>query len=414
MISDSVTLDKKYYGEKSVLIAKSGYGKSYAARVIIEEGLKIGNTFIIVDPQDAYLNIPAFDYINAKNVKSAKGLAVVLAQSNKNVVIQTKGLSIDEQNAFMHQFISAYRINIRKGIHTIVIDEIHKFAPEGQNTESKEDIRGMFQENRSDGLGCIAITQRISRLDKTILSQADHLGIGRVTSYRDKEAVKNYIDNPDDIEKISKLERGDFYLYGFGSDDPRVERIRKAETKHSGNSPENLLTEDSIYYNQHIGKFAKNVKRGNANMADEVETKNEPINKILPSVEGFKDLVAIGAKVALGGALSGVVGGLVSGMIPKSPIPLVSTRTLGAAGTMIGLYALYRFTPEKLMNGAVKDVAKFAAAGAAAYTAGSLIFDAFAFFKVTPPAIAQVALSAASGVVPVSEAKSVDTNTRMG
>ncbi len=87
-------------------------------------------------------------------------------------------------------FITEFKKNIRRGIQTVIIDEVHKFAPEGQKTESKEVIRGMFQENRSDGLGCIAITQRISRLDKTILSQADHLAIGKVTSFRDKEAVK--------------------------------------------------------------------------------------------------------------------------------------------------------------------------------------------------------------------------------
>jgi DNA helicase HerA-like ATPase len=47
----------------------------------------------------------------------------------------------------------------------------------------------MFQENRSDGLGIIAVTQRIARIDKTIISQADNMAIGRVTSHIDKNLL---------------------------------------------------------------------------------------------------------------------------------------------------------------------------------------------------------------------------------
>ena len=74
-----------------------------------------------------------------------------------------------------------YKQNIRKGIQTLVIDEIHKYAPEKEKTISKDSIRGLFQESRSDGLGIIGITQRPQRLDKTCLGQAEHLGVGRVT-----------------------------------------------------------------------------------------------------------------------------------------------------------------------------------------------------------------------------------------
>jgi len=407
----SVKLEKEFYGEKSVIIAKSGFGKSYTARVIIEEGIKTGQTFIVVDPQDAYLNLPEFAYINAEDVKSAKGLAILLSQTNKNTVIRIKRLTIEDQNGFMHSFITEFRKNIRRGIQTIVIDEVHKFAPEGQKTASRDVIRGMFQENRSDGLGCIAITQRISRLDKTILSQADHLCIGRVTSHRDKEAVKNYIDNVDDIEQIAKLEKGEFYCYGFGLKEPEVIKVRKSETEHSGTSPQNLLTEDTLTYNNHIKKFVKNMGDKNK-MADEIKGK-DIVKKIIPSMDGFLDLAKLGAKVSLGGAVGGIVGAFLGSKF-KSPIPMISSRTLGGAGTTIALYAGYRMTPLAM----TKDLLKYASAGSAVYTLGSLTFDVLSGFNVKLPNLVNFALATATGASPAvvegnktSGGSSVDVNT---
>ena len=89
-VSKNIKLEKGFFGEKTIILAKSGYGKSYTARVIVEEGRKIGNSFIIFDPQDAYLNLKDFAYIDVSKVKSSKVAAIVIAASNKNVVIQIK------------------------------------------------------------------------------------------------------------------------------------------------------------------------------------------------------------------------------------------------------------------------------------------------------------------------------------
>jgi hypothetical protein len=396
--SSKIELDKDFFAKKSVVIAKSGYGKSYTVRVIIEEGLSRGHTFFVIDPQDAYLNLPGFDYINAKDIISPEGFGILLSQCNRNIVLQTRRLTLDEQNKIVKRIINFYRKNIKKGIQTIIIDEIHKFAPESQKTESKETIRGMFQENRSDGLGCIAVTQRISRLDKTILSQADHMIIGKVTSFRDKEAVKNYIDNPDDLSKISKLKKGEFYLYGFDQlDDAQIVAIRIAKTEHSGNSPDNLLEENPDLYNKYISK----VVRRNKTM--ENVTKDETVKNLIPSMDGFLSLAKLGAKVSVGMAVGGLVGNMVGGRF-ASPVPLVSTRTLGSAVSTIVMYAGYRMIPNQM----VKDFLKYGAAGNAAHTLGSLVFDALGFFNVKLPGVVNFALSTASGVPSVNVEKSAD------
>lgn len=400
MIAENITLTPEFFSQKTVILSKSGYGKSYTSRVIIEDGIKNGNTFTIIDPQDAYLNLNGFEYIKISDVKDPKAYGILLAQSRRNTVIRTKHESEEDQNKFLNTFLTSYKKHIKKGIQTLVIDEVHKFAPEGANTLSKNTVRGLSQENRSDGLGIITVTQRVSRLDKTILSQADNLFIGRVTSFRDKEAVKNYIDNPDDLTKIATLEKGQFYLYGL-QEEPVIVKIREAETKHSGEAPKNLLSEKNDYYLKYAPRI---LKKGSVNRMAENVKETEIIKDIVPSTETFKDYAFMGAKMALGMGVAGMVGN-VTGNLIKSPLPVISTRTLGSAVTVVALYAVHKNVPM------AKDITKYAVAGACAYTAGSLIFDVLDFTNVNVP-ILNSAISMTT-LVPVAQkaSETADTNT---
>ena len=404
-IDGKIKLDKSFFSDKSVLIAKTGYGKSYAARVMVEEGIEQGNTFVIFDPQNAYLNLPNFEYINAADVTSVKGLATLLSQSNKNVVISMNRLSLADQNKFLSVFIKHYKLNIRKGIQTIVIDEAHKYAPEGKSTDSKEDVMGLFQESRSDGLGIIAITQRPQRLDKTCLAQAENFACGRVTAFRDKEAIRNYMDNPDDVEKLSKLDKGEFMFFGFGNEEAIAGKIRKSKTEHSGGTPINLLNEDTILYNRHASKFVKKSKMDKKDL----NKGKEIVKDVIPSKEGFMALAVMGMKASLGTAAGGIVGTLVSSRI-ASPIPVVSSRTLGSLGSTIVLYAGYKMIPFE----GVSNVLMYSAAGSAAFSVGSFVYDLVSASNVRLPAVASFALTTATGAQPhgnASDDAGVDLNT---
>lgn len=412
-----VALEASFFSQKCANIAKSGYGKSYTARVIAEEGRELGVPIIIVDPQDAYLNMDGFDYVDARNVKSAKAFGQLLAQTGRSTIIRTKRLTIDEQNKFLAAFLVAYKRAIRKGIQYMIVDEAHKFAPEGEKTAAKEHLRGMFQENRSDGLGIMAVTQRPARLDKTILAQADILLLGRVTAYTDKRALLNYLDEKEDLDKLPKLKKGEFFIVGI-QDEAFVSQIREARSEHSGTSPKNLLNEDVKGYDKHIRGIvagrAKTTDRGATNMSDTVTTQGEIVQNILPGKEGMKDLVVLGAKVGLGGATAGFAGTLIGSRV-ASPIPVVSSRTLGAGATTVAMYMGYRFVPDRMDF--LKDTLKYGAAGGAAFTAGSLLFDALAAAKFQPPRILQFLLSTATGASPVAVEKSAsgaepDLNTK--
>lgn len=405
-ISKEVSLGKEFFGEKSIILAKSGYGKSYTARVILEEGVAKGHTFVVVDPQNAYLNIPEFTYINANEIEKVGDFAKLLADTCKNVVISTRTLTIEEQNIFLNEFVKEFRRHRKKGIQTIVIDEIHKFAPEKEKTISKNEVRGMFQEDRSYGQGVIGISQRPARMDKTILSQADNIFMGRVTSAADKKAISNYLDNSKDIEKIAKLEKGEFFIVGF-SDENIVTKIRKAKTEHSGDSPTNLLNEDSNQFQLNLKKVVKTTMTGKSEMKDVVD-------KVVPSRTRFSELARLGAKVSIGAAISGLGGGFVNARFPIPNLPVVSTRTLASAGTTMALFGMSNFLPNNMSR--TRDVMKYATAGSAVFTAGSLTWDLIKLSGIKMPNIFNAALTIATGATPMMQMSEqpaeVDLNTK--
>jgi len=409
-LDGSIKLDKKFYGQKTTIFAQSGYGKSYAARVIIEEAKEVGVSILILDPQDAYLNLPDFEYINAEDVKNIANLGVLLARTNRNTVIRLRKLSDEMQPVFVNKILASYRKVARKGIQTIIIDEAHKFAPETQKTASKDIVRGMFQEDRSYGIGAIAITQRLARMDKTILSQSNNLMLGRVSSSVDKKAMGDYLSDKSEVDKIKELEVGDFYLVGFGNKEPVVVKVRKAKTEHSGNSPENVLDERKEIFRAYKGKIVKNNNKNSKGVnMDDIDTKNEPLNKLVPSASGFSDLAMKGAKMGIGAAVGGVAGAMLGSRF-ASPIPVVSSRTLGSGLTTVALYAGYR----NVGNSTLKEILEYGAAGSAAFTLGSLTADVLGVMNVQIPSPIMGIVGAATGIVSdrASEDSAVDLDTK--
>lgn len=400
-------INKEFWGEKTVDLGKSGSGKSYGARVLLEEAPS-ELSIIIIDPQDAYFNLDSlgFDYVHLKQIKDYEKYGSSLSTTGARVVIRTKGLGIEEQQIKVMRILKGYRKAVHKGLQYVIIDEAHKFAPERDNPPSKDELRALFQENRSDGVGCLAISQRPARIDKTILSQADHLMLFRVTSNADKEAIKGYLDNVEDLDVIKKLDKGQCFLVGFGKDEPVTVKVREAVTKHSGNSPTHLKTVNTALYDANRKKLVRGEKR----MSEQIAA-NDAVNGVVPSMDGFMDLASLGAKVTLGVAAAGLIGNTV-GSLFSSPVPVVSSRTLvGGAGTILA-YAGYKFLDESTLKGFPKGALKYAAAGSAVFTVGSAFWDVIAALNVTPPAPLGFAVATATGAAPlVADNGGADVNT---
>jgi len=72
-----------------------------------------------------------------KKLNLQKAAAIVIGASNRNVIFQIKRLSIKDQQKFVQIFLEELKMNLQRGIRTIVIDEMHKFAPESRKNRFK-------------------------------------------------------------------------------------------------------------------------------------------------------------------------------------------------------------------------------------------------------------------------------------
>lgn len=386
-----------FYSEKTVIIAKSGYGKSYAARVLVEESGDV--PMLIIDPQDAYLNLPGFEYITPHQIKSASALGTLIARTGKRIVLSIKGIEEDEQNDLLAALLRSYKRSIRRGIQTIIIDEIHKFAPESTTTSAKGIIRSFAQENRSDGLGFIAVTQRPARMDKTILSQADHLFIGRLTSRADVQAVEGYLSRDDDEKRLSTLPKGCFHIVDDGI---ATVQVRRCRTQHSGGSPQTILGQDIQTYEQYRRKAVSRTQPQEGNNMDVLDKATDAVKDVIPSKSSIIALTGMGLAISTGAAASFMLGKVVASKV-KSPLPVISTQTMVGGINTLALFWGYRMTANK--GGAAMKFAseslKYGAAGAAAYTAGALAFDVLNAMKVPVPAVVSNIIAIGTRASPV-------------
>jgi len=377
---NKIAFTKEHYGEKSVVMGITGSGKSYGARVLVEEGLEQGVKFVIIDPQGAYDNLNNVEYVNAKDVNDIGALGALVAMTNRNIVIRIKELNEKEQNNFLKEFFTEYTKRQQKGIKCIVIDEVHKFLPQTDKTASKSIIRGMIQENRSDGLGIILVSQMPARIDKTAVKQSSNKFIGYMDEMNDIKAVRGFLvgDYKDDI--FRKLETGNFYCK-ISNQEATIFKFRKAKTKHSGDSPTNLLSENTTLFNEHYKDLKKFRSKDSKSRGENKMTEKE---LTLPSKGTVVSLAGLGVKISLGMGVAAMSSRLVTRFVPNFSLGPVSSRTIVSASSTVVLFMGHRLAASRNLD-KVADVLKYASAGAAAFTMGSVLADAIAAAGVQSP-----------------------------
>jgi len=124
----------------------------------------------------------------------------------------------------------------------IVIDEAHRFVPEGADTSAHRILSIVAKEGRKYGAGLLLVTQRPSEIDSAILSQCGSMIALRVTNTADRAKVSGAV--PDDlgglVEQLPALRTGEGIFLGEIIPIPSRVRIRKAKQKPVGDDPDVL------------------------------------------------------------------------------------------------------------------------------------------------------------------------------
>jgi uncharacterized protein len=121
----------------------------------------------------------------------------------------------------------------------ILLDEAHRFIPEGEVSSAQRILSTIAKEGRKYGTGLMLVTQRPSELDSAVLSQCGSLIAMRVTNSSDRAKVSAAV--PDDlgglVDLLPSLRTGEGIFLGEVIPIPSRVRIRKAKNKPIGDDP---------------------------------------------------------------------------------------------------------------------------------------------------------------------------------
>ena len=121
----------------------------------------------------------------------------------------------------------------------VVIDEAHRFLPEGGDTPAHRTLSTIAKEGRKYGVGLTLVTQRPSEIDSAVLSQCGSMIALRITNTADRSKVAAAL--PDDLgglaDLLPSLRTGEGVFLGEAMAIPSRVRIRKALKKPIGDDP---------------------------------------------------------------------------------------------------------------------------------------------------------------------------------
>lgn len=121
----------------------------------------------------------------------------------------------------------------------VVLDEAHRFVPEGSDTSAHRTLSMIAKEGRKYGTGLMLVTQRPSEIDNAVLSQCGSMIALRITNSADRTKVAAAV--PDDlgglVEQLPSLRTGEGIFLGEVMPIPSRVRVRKAKQKPVGDDP---------------------------------------------------------------------------------------------------------------------------------------------------------------------------------
>lgn len=223
------------------VLGKTGSGKSYCAKGLVETLARGGHQVCVLDPTSAWwgLRLGAdgkskglhFVLIGGKHgdiplaPQSGAAVARLVTQQHASIVCDLSGMTVGEYTRWFIDFAGTLYTTIREPLH-LVIDEAHYFMPQGGGAMDVERGKMLHAGNRlmsggrSLGIRGMMITQRPAKLHKDALTCADTLIAMRVIAPQDRSAIKDWIDGAGDaaqgravLDSLAGLKRGEGWVW---------------------------------------------------------------------------------------------------------------------------------------------------------------------------------------------------------
>lgn len=210
-IGPGVDLPLEAVTETFAILAKRGSGKTYTAKVLVEEMLGAGLPVVVADPVGVWwglrssadgegpgLPVVIFggDHADVPLEASAgELLADLVVDERVPAVLDLSGLSKSAARRFMTDFAERLYHRNRDPLH-VVLDEADAFAPQRTSADGARllgAIEDLVRRGRARGIGVTLITQRPAVLNKDVLTQAEVLVALRMTGVRDVAAIDEWV-----------------------------------------------------------------------------------------------------------------------------------------------------------------------------------------------------------------------------
>ena len=247
------------------IIGKTGSGKTFAAKGIVENLLDAGERVCIVDPASAWwgLKSKASGKAGAYRVVIFGGdhadlplgavhgeaIAEIVATSNTPAIIDTSLMKVGERTRFFTDFANEL-LRKNKGPLHLFIDECHLFMPQGRVADPQSGnmlhaANNLISLGRSKGLRVTLISQRPAKVHKDSLTQIETMIAMRLIAPQDRRAVEDWIADQADQQKgrdiiasLPSLSKGQGWVWA-----PELGILKKVtfpriKTFDSGSTPE--------------------------------------------------------------------------------------------------------------------------------------------------------------------------------
>src|SRR3989344_3740726 len=194
-----------------------------------------------------YSLINIIKYLNKLNLFSDAPTSLQeLISPGKCSIINLKGVEQELQEVIVYKLVKDL-FEERKKVNIppffLILEESHNYLPERSFGEAKSSriLRQCASEGRKFGLGMCVISQRPSRLDKSVISQCSTQIILKVTNPNDLRAIANSVEGLtyESEKEIMNLSVGSALITGI-AELPLFVDIRPRMTKHGGEAVDML------------------------------------------------------------------------------------------------------------------------------------------------------------------------------
>lgn len=238
---------------RTCIIAQSGAGKSWSIAVLCEKMCRNNIGFCLIDTEGEYYSLKEkFDniwWIGAEGGDSRTGnirmdydiekvnirhiLQRAVAES-RPVIYDVSEIDMIPRVSKMTHELYEVATDQRKP-YLLIVEEADKFIP--QSKDSIKKIEEISRRGRKRGLGLMVATQRPAIVTKNVLSQCNNQIIGKLSIDNDLKAVGLFFSSKQEVEELTTLNPGDFYVMGNLVREKTKMRFGRRETQHRGLTP---------------------------------------------------------------------------------------------------------------------------------------------------------------------------------